>query len=1809
MSTAPMTPEQKRDLLKQALRARAERGDTFPLSLQQQRMWFLHALDPDGGAFTLAGAYRVRGALDVEALRRALDEVVRRHEALRTVFPERDGEPVQVVTPHAELAVPATDLCGADDGEARMQALALEEARRPFALAAGPLFRARLVRMADDEHVLVLSMHHIVSDGWSVGVLLHEVSALYAAFSRGAPSPLPELKIQYPDYAAWQRRHLGGAALDGQLAYWRERLAGAPALLELPVDRPRPASRGHRGAREAAVLPAELVERLRALAGAEGCTLYMVLLAAFDVLLSRWSGQDDVVVGSPVAGRTREDVEPLIGFFVNTLAVRTELGGAPTFRELLARVREATLGAMQHQDLPFEKLVDELKVERTLGHAPVFQALFALQNFEVGAFDLGGLHAEPIPLHTGASKNDLALYGIEVPEGLGCTLVYNPDLFDAATVRRMLEHFRTLLEGAAADPSRRVAGLEMLADGERAQVVEGWNRTGRAYAGPAVLHRMVEAQAAATPHAPAVAGEDGALTYAGLDARANQVARRLRAMGVGAEDRVAVCLERGAETVAALLGVLKAGAAYVAVDPKDPAERAAWLLEDSGARAVVTRAGVPLPPHHAATLWMDAAALADESPEPVDAGVAPEQAAYVVYTSGSTGRPKGVVVEHRSICNYVRGILAHLEEVPCRSFATVSTFAADLGNTVIFPALCSGGVLHVVGAERAVDPDGFAAYVQSHGIDCLKIVPSHLAALMGGADPAAALPKRLLVLGGEASRAEWVEGIRALAPALRVMNHYGPTETTVGVLTLPVEESAGRDTLPLGRPLPNVRVYVLDPSMRPVPVGVPGELYVGGAQVARGYLRRPGLTAERFVPSPFAERDRLYRTGDRVRWLADGTVEFLGRADDQVKIRGFRVEPGEVASAVHAHPRVREAAVVVREDAPGDRRLVAYFAGDATPAELRAWLRARLPEAMVPAAFVAVESIPLTRNGKVDRRALPVPEARDDADGYVEPRTPTEEVLAEIWGELLKTERVGAEDGFFERGGHSLLGIRMVARVRAAFGVEVPLRALFESATLTAFAARIDAARGQPLAATPRMQAVERGRALPLSFAQQRLWFIQQLDPASTSYNVPYTLRLRGALEARALERALGLVVGRHEALRTRIEVRGDQPVQVIDPAAPFVLAVDDLSGSADAEGEAMARAADEARTPFHLERGPLFRARLLRLAPDDHLLVMGAHHAVCDGWSLDVVFRELAHAAAAYAAGEEPELPALPLQYADFAAWQREWLEGGELDRQLAFWTDTLAGAPTVLDLPTDRPRTAAPTTRGTAPFVLAAEVAEGVRALARREGATPFMVLLAAFQLLLARYTGQDEVVVGAPVAGRTRVETENVVGFFVNTLPVRAGLAGAPGFRALLRRVRSAVLDAFAHQEVPLERIVEAVDAPREGGRTPLFQALFVMMGEPRVVRIPGLTATPAAVAGGAVKFELTLAVQPRAQGLHCSLEYAAELWDAGTMERMAEHFAALLRGALAEPDAPVAELPMLAPAEREALLSWARTPGAAPVETAAALFHAQAERTPDAAAVVHGAESVTFAELHARANRLANHLRAQGIGTEDRVGVCLERTPELIVALLAAVKAGAAYVPLDPAYPSGRIDLVLNDAGARTLVTTAALADRIGVPPGVRVVRVDADAAEIASRPEGAPRVEIGPENLAHVIYTSGSTGRPKGVMIRHGSVASFLRWMHGRFPVAPGERIVGSTSVSFDVSVAEIHFALSCGAALVLVDNALSLAEPGAMAGAVQASMVPAAAAELLRLGALPGTLRRLNLAGEALGADLARALYAAGVPE
>ncbi|WP_437630406.1 non-ribosomal peptide synthase/polyketide synthase [Sorangium sp. So ce854] len=1547
----------------------AGRDGALPLSFAQQRLWFLAQLAPDSAFYNVAGAVRVEGPLDGAALEESFQEIVRRHEALRTTFAAVDGAPRQVIAPpdaRARLPFERVDLRAlpAPDRDAAVRRRAAEEARRPFDLARGPLARATLLQLADAEHVLLLTMHHIVSDGWSVGVLLRELSALYDALRRGGsgerPSPLPALEVQYADFALWQRRWLTEELLEAQLGYWRRQLGGAdgaasaasprgpvPAL-ELPTDRPRPAAQTFRGAAQAVRLPADLSARLRALCRREGVTPFMALLAAFQLLLHRYSGQTDFAVGSPVAGRTQPEIEGLIGFFVNTLVLRADLSGDPTFLELLTRVREVTLGAYEHQDVPFERLVDALRPERDLGRSPLFQVMLVLQNAPAQPIAIPGLTLTPIEIDSATAKFDLALSLTDTEEGFQGTLEYSTDLFEARAAARMPGHLEALLEAVVQAPERPVSRAPILTEAERREILVAWNDTAAAYPRDRRVHELFEEQARRAPGATALIFGEQALTYDALNRRANQLAHHLRKLGVGRETLVAISAEQSLERVIAVLGVLKAGGAYVPLDPTYPGDRLRRMLDDTRAPVLLTQRAL-LPrfsghPARAVCLDADREVIARERDEdPAVAGTA-RDLVYVIYTSGSTGKPKGVLVEHAALGNLLAQS-GRLGAGPGRRIAQLMRFGFDPSVLEIFMALTSGATLCLAPGDLLPGPE-VTRWLREMEIDAAALVPSLLAAL-----PVEPLPAlRWVLVGGE----PFPPGLVPLwAPGRRLFNGYGPTEATV-VATMAACEEGSSGRVPIGRPLANVQVYVLDPHRMPLPVGVPGELYIGGDGLARGYLNDPDLTAARFVPSPFAPGARLYRTGDRARWLPDGALEYLDRVDHQVKLRGFRIELGEIEATLAEHPAVLDAAAVVREDTPGDRRLVAYWTAREAPApgagELRRHLKERLPEYMVPSAFVALDAMPRTPVGKIDRRALPRPGAAPPGagDAHAPPRTPTEEVLAGIWAETLGVPRVGARDSFFDLGGHSLLATQALSRLNASFGVALPLRALFEEPTVAGLAGRVEAARRLAAAerpAAPPLVPGPRGEGAPLSFAQQRLWFLHRLEPESAFYNIPAAVRVRGPLDAAALEQSLRAIAARHEVLRTTIAAEQGRARQVIAPAPELALPLEDLAalGEAEREQRVARRAAEEAQRPFDLAKGPLWRAVLLRLGHEEHVLLLTMHHIVSDGWSVGVLLRELSALYTAIRRGAPSPLPELPVQYGDFAVWQRRWLDGDAREQQLAYWKRQLAGAPSCLDLPTDRPRPPIQRFRGaTLALELSGELTAAVERLSRRAGATPFMTLLAAFQVLLGRHAGVDDVCVGTPVAGRLRPELEGLIGLFVNTLVLRADLSGDPSFEQLLARVRDVALSAYEHQDVPFDQVVDALQPPRDLGRTPLFQVAFALQNAPLPsLSLDGLTLTPLLAESTTSKFDLslTLAAADDGGGMQAWLQYNTDLFDGATAALLADHYRALLEGAAQDPAQPLSAL-----AARVPSLAGGRVREAAPPAAAAAPQDHVPPRTP-------------------------------------------------------------------------------------------------------------------------------------------------------------------------------------------------------------------------------------------------------------------------
>jgi len=2174
---------------------RVERESELPLSFAQQRLWFLDQLVPGNAFYNVPIVVRLSGQLDTAALEQSINEMFSRHEVLRTTFTNVDGRPLQVISPEGSLTLKQVNLeaLPEDEREREVLHLASEEARRPFDLSVGPVMRAGLLRLGEREHILLLTMHHIASDGWSMGVLVREIVALYEKLSAGETPQLPELPVQYADFAHWQREWFRGEVLETQLNYWKRQLGGDLPVLEVPADRPRPAMQTFRGASKYVTFPVELVEALKVLSQQESVTLYMTLLAAFQTLLHRYTGETDIIIGSVIANRNRVEIEELIGFFVNTMVLRTDLSGNPTVRELLSRVRDVSLGAYAHQDLPFEQLVEELQPKRDMSHSPIFQVAFVLQNAPMPALELPGLKLNLLDIDSETAKYDLSVLLEETEHGLKGIYEYNTDLFDASTIERFVRHYRNLLEAVVRNPETRLADLPLLAEGERRQLLAEWNDTRAPFPHDECLHQLFERQVKRTPDGVALRfvetnGAVSQLTYRELNERADQLARHLRNKGVAPEQVVGICLERSPEMPVAVLGVLKAGGAYLPLDPAYPAGRLADMLRETGARLVlsVRRLAEKTRAHVTEVVCLDDdwQTIAQEpGDDPLSGSATADNLAYVIYTSGSTGQPKGVAVAHRGLCN--------LATAQARAFGVdtesrVLQFASlsfDASASEIFMALTTGATLCLTSRENLVSMPALANLLREQVITTVTLTPAVLALLAPDAVPAL----QTVIVAGEACpagvAARWAQG-------RRFFNAYGPTETSVCAAFGEYAGDSLRQSPPIGRPMANTQVYLLDANLQPVPVGVAGELYIGGVGLARGYCNRPELTAGRFIPDPFDARAgaRLYRSGDVARYLPDGQIDFLGRADRQVKLRGFRIEPGEIESSLAGHPAVSESVVVVREDAQGEKRLVAYvvasqpevspasaaddvaaahtagwqtlyedihgeaaasdgatfnltgwnssYTGQPIPAEemrewvdqtverilslrprrvleigcgtglllfriapyaahycatdfsptaleyigrqlqtlkqelpqvalveraaddfrgvepqsfdavvvnsvvqyfpgvdylldvlrgatravrpggfvfvgdvrsfsllhafhasvelekaapalpltelrqrvrerlaqeeeltiapafftslkthlpeldrvriqlkrgrhhneltrfrydvvlhigeqpsatttgvqwldwqhdaltldsvrrrltesmpdtlglrrvpnarltdalkvvewlenvdgaatagelrerlratsprsgldpeefwslenelpyavevgvpddgadgsfdvlfvkttsgstlapfavtmeqpaaraakplsdyannplhgklardagrrltplLRAFLQERLPEYMLPSAFVMLDALPLTSHGKIDHRALPAPgQSRDAApETFVRPRTPEEEAVAGIFSEVLHLPQVGALDNFFESGGHSLLATQVISRVRENFRIELPVRCLFESPTVAGLAEAVSLHRGarQESPAAVALAPVARDGAVPLSFAQQRLWFLDQFEPESAAYNIPAAVRLSGALDVAALERSFDEIIRRHESLRTSFAVVDGEARQQIAPSLRMKLPVADLRQTPEDEREAVVErmAASEARRPFDLSTVPLLRASLLQLGEREHVLLLTMHHIVSDGWSMAVLIREVATLYEAFTHNSPSPLPELPVQYADFAHWQRRWLQGEVLEAQLAYWKRQLADMPAALELPADHPRPPVQSYRGaTHHFVLPADLSDALQALCRSEGVTPFMLLLAAFQTLLQRYTGQEDIAVGAPIANRNRAETESLIGFFVNTLVMRADLSGDPTFSELLRRVREVAIAAYTHQDLPFERLVGELQPERRMSHSPLFQVLFVLQNAPMpTLELAGLMLTPIIADTGIAKFDLTLSMEETPHGLKGSFGYNTDLFEPSTIERMAGHLRELLAGVASHPASRLSELPLLTGRElRQLLDEWNDTGAAYPQDACFhELFERQAARTPDAVALVFEDESLTYAELNARANRLARHLRRGGVGADTLVALCMERSPEMVVGLLGILKAGAGYVPLDPAHPKERLAFILEDTRAPVLLTQERLLESLPSPAAPQVVCLDADWQTIARESGENPGAQTNALNLAYVIYTSGSTGKAKGVLIEHRRLVNYVFGVLDRLNLAPGASYAWVQPLTVDSCVTAIYPPLLTGGTLHLLSR-------------------------------------------------------------
>jgi amino acid adenylation domain-containing protein/non-ribosomal peptide synthase protein (TIGR01720 family) len=1767
---------------------KAERPQNLPLSFAQERLWLLNQLEPDNPFYNEQVALKLHGKLNVVALEQSLNKIISRHEALRTNFRTFNEQPVQVIAESLTLNLSVVDLTELLESEKEIacQQLATAEAIRPFDLANSGLIRASVLKLTELEHVLLLTLHHIVFDAWSMGVLMQELATIYSALCNNLPPELPELPIQYADFAIWQRQSLQTEVLQTQLDYWKQLLKNAPTLLELPTDRPRPAIQTFQGAIQSVEFSEELTEAIANFSRQEGATLFMTLLAAFVTLLYRYTGSDDIVVGTPFAKRDRLELEGLIGFIINTLALRTDLSGNPSFQQLLSRVRQVMLQAYTHPDLPFEELVKALQPQRDLSHTPLFQVMFVLENAPISKVELPGLTISSFGTERTTAKFDLTLFIKNTTSGLIAAWQYNTDLFDSGTIERMAGHFVTLLEGVVANPQQQISQLPLLPEVEQQKLLVEWNNTQVDYPRNKSIHQLFEEQCLSTPDAVAVELGNQQLTYYELNCRANQLAHYLKSLGVNADVLVGLCVERSLEMVVGLLGILKAGGAYVPLDPNYPQERLAFMLEDAQISVLLTQQSLVnrLPEHQAKLVCLDtdAGLFSQSCQENLISGVQVNNLAYVIYTSGSTGQPKGVALNQLALCNL---ILWQVQNTTISTGAKTLQFAPisfDVSFQEIFTTWFSGDTLFLITEELRREPVALLGFLEEKAIERLfvpfvalqqlaevavdsKLVNSHLKEIITAGEQLQITP----------AISQWFSKLNDCT----LHNHYGPSETHV-VTTFTLTNSVNTWPLlpPIGQPIANTQIYILDKFLQPVPIGVPGELYIGGVCLARGYLNRPELTQEKFISNPFEKlgESKLYKTGDLARYLPDGNIEYLGRIDNQVKIRGFRIELGEVEAALSQNSDVQASCVIPREDTPGDKRLVAYLVANqgCTPtiSELRQFLKAKLPEYMIPNAFVMLESLPLTPSGKVDRRALPAPDLYSEIiDKYVAPRTPIEELLAQIWAQVLKVEAVGVYDNFFELGGHSLLATQLVSRIRNIFKVELPLRELFTTGTLGELALFIEQLQQQNLQlSAPPILPRAKNTDLPLSYAQQRLWFLDQFEPNSSSYNIPVALRLVGTLNVAALDKSLQEIIHRHEALRTNFVTVDGQPTQIIREQGTGnreqeIISIVDLKHLSTTEQESALQqlVQQQAIEAFDLASEPLLRATLLVLSQAKHVFLLCMHHVVSDAWSINVLIQELAALYNAYSQGQFPSLAPLPIQYADFAIWQRDWLQGDVLQSQLIYWQQQLANAPALLSLPTDRTRPAVQTFAGAyQQFALSIELTDRLVKLSQEQGCTLFMTLLAAYDILLYRYTGQSDILVGSPIANRNRNEIEGLIGFFVNTLVMRTDLAGNRSFSELLTRVREVALSAYAHQDLPFEMLVEALQPERDLSHTPLFQVMFVLQNAPMsALELTGLTVTPLMTEAVTAKFDLTLSMQNTATGLVGVWEYNTDLFDASTIARMTGHFVTLLEGIITNPQQQISQLPLLTEVEQQQLLvEWNNTqvdyPGDKCIHQ---LFEEQVERTPDAVAVVFEDQQLTYQQLNCRANQLAHCLQSLGVKPDVLVGLCVERSLSMVVGLLGILKAGGAYVPLDPEYPQERLSFMLEDAQVPVLLTQQQLLEKLPQHQG-QIVCLDTDWQFISQLSQdnalaqlpvgiafgGATSIaDVQATNLAYVIYTSGSTGKPKGVMIPHGALANHCCIIQEAYELVESDRVLQFASINFDASLEQIFPTLIAGATLVL----------------------------------------------------------------
>ncbi|BDA74266.1 amino acid adenylation domain-containing protein [Calothrix sp. PCC 7716] len=1762
-----------KNLLVPVIEAR-QQLEKLPLSFAQQRLWFLDQLQPNSTAYNLVYSYKIQGLLDIGALETSIANIIERHELLRTNFINIDGQAIQVINDwNKNFNLSVINLQSLPDDEREIKALKIiqQEAERPFNLAKDVLFRVQLVQLSAETYILILNIHHIIFDGWSFGVLFTELSLNYTAYCQGLTSPLTKLDIQYADFTLWQRKWLTGSILELQVNYWKQQLSGIP-ILELPTDRPRPRVQTYKGATKSFVLSLDLTAKLASFAQKEGVTLFMTLLTAFKVLLCRYSGQEDVIVGTPIAGRNRREIEGLMGFFVNTLALRTDLSENPSFRELLLRVRRISLEAYTHQDVPFEQLV-ELQPERNLSHTPIFQVMFALQNAPIEELQLPNLSVKILEPLVKTAKFDVTLSMEERNGQLIGEWEYNTDLFDDSTIERMLKNFQVLLTGILANSEQNIWELPLLTEEEQHQLLVTWNQHEVDF-NHKYIHQLFEEQVERTPDAVAVVFENEEITYQELNKKANQVANYLRKLGIGTNKLVGLCLEPSLARIIALLGIFKAGGVYLPLDPVYPQERLKFIIEDSEVSILLTQKSladkVLIDALHVVNLDTDWLDIATEPTNNLPSCITDNNLAYIIYTSGSTGTPKGVLISHQAITHHSQNVIQHYQLNSSDRILQFASLSFDVSLEQILPTLVVGATLIVVDA-KLLTPSEFYHKLIDYGLTVVDVPPAYLTQWLQFLNEKTFYTPihklRLVICGGEALPPETLKAwYKCSMTGVRLINAYGPTEATITSVTFTVPEDItpieSYTNIPIGHPLPNRKVYILDSHKNLVPIGAVGELYIGGG-LALGYLNRPELTAESFIFHSFNNEPeaRLYKTGDLARYLANGDIEYLGRIDNQVKIRGFRIELGEIENLLNQHPDIKSAKVITKEYIPGDQRLVAYIISDSDKVhKLRDYLKQKLPNYMVPSAFVALESFPLTPNGKIDYHALTTPYFSASQSNYVAPITHTQKIIVNIWRQILKVETIGIHDNFFELGGHSLLATLLISSIRQTFNQEIPLRLLFEYPTISQLSHAINTSiQANNSLLLPPIEPRQQHKNLPLSFAQQRLWFFAQLEPNSTAYNMPLKLRLQGILNITALERSIAEIIQRHEILRTNFIFKNGQATQVITKNIDFKLPIIDLQSLPDKQREIEAEniVKQESEKPVNLAEDFLFRVHLLQFSAEKYLLVFNIHHIIFDGWSDDILQRELTALYQAFSTGNSLQLPELSIQYADFALYQHHWFTDEFLESQIVYWKQQLGGALPVLELPTDFPRPQVQTYQGASHTLsLSSELTASLKFLCQKEGVTLFMTLLAAFKILLSRYSGQEDIIVGTPIAGRNRTEIENLIGFFVNTLALRSDLSGNPTFTELLNRVRQVTLDAYAHQDLPFQNLVEQLKLAKNVSYNPVFQVWFNMINLAQdSFKLNDLTVEPISILETTSKFDLSLYAREENKQIHLRFVYNTLLFNSDTIEWMGTHFQKLLEVICTHPDKNIASFSILTETKRYELShrrqispnnSFTQFLKEEIEQSIPSRFEQQVKKYPHHIAVKTQNYQWTYKELNTQANQIAQALLSANNKQEGKIALLLDHDAPMIAAILGVLKAGKTYIPLDPKYPQDRVLYILEDSFAQVVLTndknlpyTQELVQNKLPIISIDNINTNDSFVEISQ--------EISPDTLAYILYTSGSTGKPKGVIQNHRNVLHFIRNYTNNLHISPNDKLSLFASYSFDAAIIDIFSALLNGATLYPFD--------------------------------------------------------------